>query len=53
LADWSRQFDYPIPLPGGGRLTTLRNAANYITALPKAKHDAPEWQAAIEVRVSV
>jgi hypothetical protein len=34
----------PIPLPRGGELVTLRDGANYITALPKREHDAPEWQ---------
>jgi hypothetical protein len=28
---WSRTFHDPIPLPGGGELRTLREAANYIT----------------------
>ena len=40
-------------MPGGGQLTTLRDAANYITNLPKRQHDAPEWQAAIEVLILV
>jgi hypothetical protein len=31
----------------------LRDAANYVTKLPKAKHDAPEWQAAIEALILV
>jgi hypothetical protein len=42
------RFAEPIPLPGGRELVTLRDAAHYITGLPKAEHDAPEWQAAIE-----
>jgi hypothetical protein len=42
---WSRPFDDPIPLPGG-KLVTLRDAADYITELPKRRHDAAEWQAA-------
>ena len=46
-------FDDPIPLPGGGQFVTLRDAANYITKLPKAEHDAPEWQAAIEALMLV
>jgi hypothetical protein len=29
-------------------LATLRDAALYITRLPKAEHDATEWQAAME-----
>jgi hypothetical protein len=39
---WSRQFDEPIPLPDGGEL-------RYIEALPKAKHQRPEWQTATEM----
>jgi hypothetical protein len=35
-------------LPGRKPLITLRDAATYITKLPKAQHDTPEWQAAIE-----
>jgi hypothetical protein len=29
-------------------LVTLRDAAQYITKLPKAEHDAKEWQATME-----
>jgi hypothetical protein len=32
---WSREFEDPIPLPGGRKLITLRDAADYMTALPK------------------
>src|ERR1700756_3325235 len=49
---WHRPFDDPIPLPGG-QLRTLRDAADYITKLPKAKHNAPAWQAAIEALILV
>jgi hypothetical protein len=42
---WSRRFDQPIPLPRGGELVTLEDAGTYITKLPKAEHEAPEWQA--------
>jgi hypothetical protein len=45
---WSRRFDDPIPLPRGRQLVTVKDAGNYITKLPKAEHDAPEWQAAME-----
>jgi hypothetical protein len=51
--DWSRTFDEPIPLPKGKLLTTLRDAALYITKLPKAEHDAAEWQAAMEALLLV
>jgi hypothetical protein len=50
---WSRPFDDPIPLPGGGKLLTLRDAADYITRLPKREHDAPAWRAAIEALMLV
>ncbi|WP_407174452.1 hypothetical protein [Bradyrhizobium sp. STM 3562] len=50
---WHRTFDDPIPLPGGGELHTLRDAANFITKLPKREHDAPEWRAAIEALMLV
>jgi hypothetical protein len=29
------------------------HAADYITKLPKAEHDAPEWQAAMEALILV
>ncbi|TQF29155.1 hypothetical protein [Bradyrhizobium sp. UNPA324] len=53
MGDWQRAFDDPIPLPGGRKLITLRDAATYITKLPKQEHDAPEWQAAIEALMLV
>jgi hypothetical protein len=45
---WSSEFDEPIPLPNGKQLVTLRDAPLYITKLPKAEHDAQDWQAAME-----
>jgi len=51
--DWSRRFDEPIILPGLKPLVTLRDAANYITKLPRAEHDAAEWQAAMEALLLV
>jgi hypothetical protein len=53
VADWSRAFDDPIPLPDGRRLATLEDAGNYITKLPKAVHEAGEWQAAKEALILV
>jgi hypothetical protein len=50
---WQRPFDEPIPLPKGRKLTTLPDAALYITKLPKAEHEAPEWQAAMEALIFV
>jgi hypothetical protein len=50
---WQQRFDDPIPLPRGRQLVTLRDAGNYITKLPKAEHEAPEWQAAMEALILV
>src|ERR1700730_3732523 len=50
---WYRHFDDPIPLPRGRQLVTLEDAGNYITKLPKAEHDADEWQAAMEALLLV
>lgn len=44
---WSRQFDDPIPLPDGGKLITLKHAADYIMKLPKAEQKHEKWQTAI------
>jgi hypothetical protein len=53
MVDWSRKFDEPIPLPKGRQLVTLRDAAEYITELPKAEHDADQWQAAMQALLLV
>ena len=45
---WDDDFDWPIPLPGGGELITFGDAGRYIEKLPKAEHDKPEWQLAIK-----
>jgi hypothetical protein len=50
---WKRRFDEPIPTPKGKPLATLRDAAAYITALPKKEADTAEWQAAIEALMLV
>jgi hypothetical protein len=50
---WLRKFEDPIPLPNGRMLVTLRDAATYITALPKKEAALPEWQAAIEALMLV
>jgi hypothetical protein len=50
---WDQRFDDPIVLPGRKPLVTLRDAALYITKLPKAEHDALEWQAAMEALLLV
>jgi hypothetical protein len=50
---WARELEEPIALPGGSKIITLRDAANYITALPRKEAELPEWQAAIEALVLV
>jgi hypothetical protein len=52
-ASWDQRFFDPIPVPGRKPLITLRDAALYITKLPKAEHDAVEWQAAMEALLLV
>lgn len=49
---WGRPFDEPIKVPGG-ELVTLLDAGRYIANLPKAVHDLPEWQAAMEALLLV
>jgi hypothetical protein len=47
------KFVEPIPLPRGRQLVALEDAGKYITKLPKAEHEAPEWQAAMEALILV
>jgi hypothetical protein len=48
LTTRSTRFEDPIVLPDGRKLVTLKDAADYITKLPKKESALPEWQAAIE-----
>jgi hypothetical protein len=50
---WDQQFSDPVILPDRKPLITLRDAALHITKLPKADHDAPEWQAAMQALLLV
>jgi hypothetical protein len=50
---WSSRFDDPVPLSPGRKLLTMRDAGAYITKLPKAEHEAAEWQAAMESLILV
>jgi hypothetical protein len=50
---WDQSFYGPIELPSGKKLITLRDATHYITKLTKPKHDAEEWQTAIEALLLV
>jgi hypothetical protein len=47
-----RGINLVVP-PDGRELLTLRDAAEYITALPKAEHDAADWQVAMETLILV
>ncbi len=40
-------------MPRGHQLVTLEDAGRYITQLPKAEHEAKEWQAAMEALILV
>ena len=51
-AGWRRPFEEPIEI-NGRTLETLRDAGEYIAALPKKKHAAPEWQAAMQALILV
>jgi len=44
---WSRRFDEPIPPPDTGEIETLREAGDYIIALPAREHGLPHWQIAM------
>jgi hypothetical protein len=47
---WSRPFEDPIPTKGKPILT-LKDAAEYISRLPKVEHETPHWQAATEALI--
>ncbi|MET3967285.1 hypothetical protein [Bradyrhizobium sp. S3.9.1] len=49
---WGRRFEDPITI-GDRVLVTLLDAGEYIAALPKKEHAAPEWQAAMEALILV
>jgi hypothetical protein len=51
LPDWSRKFDNPIPIVNGKLLFRLRDAGQFIEALPKAEQDAPRWRTATELLI--
>jgi hypothetical protein len=50
---WFKRFYDPIILPDGRKLQTYREAAEYITALPKAEQDAADWQITMETLLLV
>jgi hypothetical protein len=50
---WFKRFYDPIVLLDGRELLTLRDAAEYITNLPKSEHDAADGQVAMETLLLV
>jgi hypothetical protein len=47
LVSWARRFDEPIPLPGGGKLVTLKDAIAWLAKeVPKSEHGMKQVQAA-------
>src|SRR6266478_3272783 len=48
---WPRAFEDPITLPDGRTLSTLRDAASYLMALPGKTRQSDEWQAAVEALI--
>jgi hypothetical protein len=48
IVNWAVRFDRPIPLPGRASLFSLRDAAAYISTLPKSERDASRWRLAAE-----
>jgi hypothetical protein len=46
---WDQRFAEPISLADGRKLRTIREAAMYVTSLPKAEQDAAPWQTAAEL----
>jgi hypothetical protein len=53
ISGWGCEFDDPIELRDGRQLVTLEDAGTYITKLPKAEHETPEWQAAMQALILV
>jgi len=45
---WDQRFFDPVILPDVRKLITLRDAAPYITKLPKVTNNAEGWQAAMK-----
>jgi len=46
-ANWSRRFDEPIKLPGGGRLFTLKHAIAWLAKeIPQSEHGMKQVQTA-------
>jgi hypothetical protein len=46
MKDWTRHFGDPIPMPDGGTIRTIGEAARYAAKLPKRIGDTEPWQRA-------
>lgn len=46
MANWSRRFDDPIPMPDGRMIKTIGEAAEYATSLPRKVGNTELWQRA-------
>lgn len=44
---WSVRFSEPIPLPGGGELSTLEDARALLNRLRGYESNSVEWQTAV------
>jgi hypothetical protein len=49
---WSIKFDEPIALAKGKSLRTLRDAGEYVAALPKRHSGLPHWRLAAQCLLS-
>lgn len=50
---WSARFETPIVLEDGRQLVSLRDAGEFIGALPRRTQARAEWQAAAEALLVV
>jgi hypothetical protein len=48
VANWSRHLDPAINTPDGKTLRTLKDAAEYVLALPEKVQAEPAWQLAAQ-----
>jgi hypothetical protein len=46
---WDEEFPEAIAVPGRLPLVTLRDAALYVTSLPKVAQNEPRWQKATHI----
>lgn len=46
MTDWSRRFNAPVKTADGKMLRTLKDAAEYVLALPPKVQAEPAWQRA-------